>query len=291
MGTVLTFDRNFSLAKSLVTIGQISQQPIFELRFNQIQNSVIRRINKEIDVINQKHDNLRTVERLQKKFNSLVGSINLAEQYRFMVDSNKGRFEELTVVVGKAIDAFSADDNDANLTSGELTDVAAYHEEIVARIKSLRIFKHPDIVDGRAVENVTDLIDDLEGLDSVAGIVDLADSLFTTNDNRKLLDLLETIKTYSEVGKEVTQNTIWLTTDMILSFQAKAFEIEAEITGITVVDARKRIQEIDAVKAKHGDMLRALSISFSTAQAFTQYIANGIFRQEVPKGSILNLFT
>lgn len=284
-------DSRFSLADSLVTIGRITQQPNFELRFNQIQNTVIKRINKEIDRIDQKHDNLRVVERLQKKFNSLVRSIEVAEQYRFMVQSNHDKFVELTVVAGNAIAKFSEEDNDTILTSGELAGVKALKTDIINRINSLRVFKHPDIVDGRPVENVRDLVDDLQGQEPVAGIVDLADSLFKTNDNRELLDSLGTLKTNSEVGTEVTQNTIWLTTDMILNFQAKAFEIEADITDITVVDAQKRLSEIEAVKAKHGDMLRAISISFSTAQAFTQYIADGIAQPRVPKGSILNLFT
>ncbi len=284
-------DSRFTLAESLVTIGRITQQPNFELRFNQIQNTVIKRINKEIDKIDQKHNNFRVVERLQKKFNSLVRSIEVAEQYRFMVQSNHDKFVELTVVVGNAIAKYSEEDNNTMLTSGELADVKALKTDIINRINSLRVIKHPDIVDGRPVENVRDLVDDLQGQEPVAGIVDLADSLFKTNDNRELLDSLGTLRTYSEVGTEVTQNTIWLTTDMILNFQAKAFEIEADITDITVVDARKRSDEIDAVKAKYGDMLRAISISFSTAQAFTQYIAAGIAQPRVPKGSVLNLFT
>ena len=281
---------NINLGAALISIGQATARPNFELSFNQLQNTIIRRINNQIDKINQDTDNSRVIAKLEKDRNELVDEIPQLRTFLFGNEANRNRLLDLSPIVTSATAKFSEVDDDTNLTAAEASDINSLKDQIVERLEGLYVIKHPGIADVNIIEKLTDLVADLNGLTAVAGVVDAEGSGSPSNDNRSLLDKLAQAQIRVDVGAEVTQNTAYVTNGLILNFQKKVLQIGSELLGISSADALRRSQEIADLRIQNANLLRAISISFEVSASFTDFIAQSLSPQEVPPGSVLNLF-
>lgn len=281
----------FNLAQNLMTIGLAAAKPNFELRFNQLQNTVIKRINEEIDDITERNDRRQEVAALEKEINSLHFLIKQGQDYRSGNKNNLDRAVALSPVFNSAISAFSTNDDDTNLTVDEASAINRIKDDIVKSLKRFFIVKLPDITDGRIIEFLLRNIDDLENLTAVAGTVDAEGADPETNDNRNLLDLLKRVKNKVDTTITVTQNSIFIATGMLLALQQRTLRAESEITDISVLDALRQREEIEATKQRYGRILNAISLSFEASSAFTRTLAADLSPKRIPAGSILNIFT
>lgn len=282
---------NINIGAALISIAQAVARPAFELRFNQLQNSMIRRVNDQIDKINEDTDNTRVVAKLEKDRNELVDDVPRLRTFLFGNEANRNRLLDLSTVVISATAKFSEVDDDTNLTADEASDINALKDQIVERLEGLFVIKHAGIQDSNIIEKLTDLVDELNGLTAVAGVVDAEGSGSLSNNNRALLDKLAEAQIRVDVGAVVTQNTAHVTNGLILKFQKKILAIDAEFIGISTVDAQRRIQEIADLRIESANLLRAISISFEVSASFTDFIARSLSPRQVPPGSVLNLFT
>ena len=282
---------NINLGAALISIGQATARPNFELSFLQLQNSVIRRVNDRIGEVNEATNNTRAVDELQKDRNELVEDIPKLRTFLFGNEANNGRLQELSPVVTSAIAKFSEVDDDTNLTAAEASDINTLKDQIVERLEGLFVIKHPGIEDSDIIEKLKDLVAELNGFTAVAGTVDASGSGSPSNDNRALLDKLAEAQIRVDVGVEVTRNTASVTNGLILNFQKKSLEIESEILGISEGDAQRRSQEVADLRADAANLLQAISISFEASTSLTDFIARSLSPQQVPPGSVLNLFT
>ena len=282
---------NINIGAALISIGQAVARPAFELRFNQLQNSMIRRVNDQIDKINEDTDNTRVVAKLEKDRNELVDDVPRLRTFLFGNEANRNRLLDLSTVVISATAKFSEVDDDTNLTADEASDINALKDQIVERLEGLFVIKHAGIQDSNIIEKLTDLVDELNGLTAVAGVVDAEGSGSLSNNNRALLDKLAEAQIRVDVGAVVTQNTAHVTNGLILKFQKKILAIDAEFIGISTVDAQRRIKEIADLRIDSANLLRAISISFEVSASFTDFIARSLSPRQVPPGSVLNLFT
>ena len=282
---------NINIGAALISIAQAVARPAFELRFNQLQNSMIRRVNDQIDKINEDTDNTRVVAKLEKDRNELVDDVPRLRTFLFGNEANRNRLLDLSTVVISATAKFSEVDDDTNLTADEASDINALKDQIVERLEGLFVIKHAGIQDSNIIEKLTDLVDELNGLTAVAGVVDAEGSGSLSNNNRALLDKLAEAQIRVDVGAVVTQNTAHVTNGLILKFQKKILAIDAEFIGISTVDAQRRIKEIADLRIDSANLLRAISISFEVSASFTDFIARSLSPRQVPPGSVLNLFT
>ena len=282
---------NTNIGAALISIAQAVARPAFELRFNQVQNSIIRRANDQIDKINEDTDNTRVVAKLEKDRNELMDDVPRLRTFLFGNEANQNRLLDLSTVVRSATAKFSEVDDDTNLTDAEASDISALKDQIVERLEGLFVIKHAGIQDSNIIEKLTDLVDELNGLTAVAGVVDEEGSGSPSNKNRALLDKLAEAQIRVDVGAEVTQNTAHVTNQVILKFQKKILAIDAEFIGISTVDAQRRIREIADLRTESANLLRAISISFEVSASFTDFMARSLSPRQVPPGSVLNLFT
>jgi len=279
-----------NLGAALISIGQAVARPEFELTFHQLQNTVLRRVNNQIEKVNEDTDNTRVVTRLHNDRNELAEDIPLLRTFLFGNEANNGHLLELSPIVTSAVAKFSEVDAETNLTAAEAADINTLKDQIVERLEGLFVIKHPGIHDANVIEKLKDLVAELNGLTAVTGTVDASGSGSPSNDNRALLDKLVEAKTRVDVGMEVTRNTAGLTNGMILKYQKKVLEIDSKILGITDVDAQRRIQEVANLRADAANLLQAISISFEVSASMTDYIGRSLSPQQVPPGSVLNLF-
>lgn len=279
------------LGQALATIGQASTRPDFELRFNQLQNTVIRRVNAEIEKITAgAAKNTRVVKRLQKEHDKLSAELPALRTFLFGNEANRNRLIELSLVVTEATDTFSSVDDDTNLTADEADAINVLKNDIIDRLQGLYVIKHPGVKDANIIEKLRDLVADLEGLTAVAGAVDAAGSGSPSNGNRALLDTLAVAQNRVDVGVEVTDNTAGLTNALILNYQKKILELEAKFTEITAADAKRQAAEIADLKTRNAHLLQAISISFEATSSLGDFLLQNLGTRRPAPGSVLNLF-
>lgn len=279
-----------SLPQTLVTIGKANERPNFELQFNQLQNTVIRRINDGIEKINEAHDNTREVDALRKKSKDLADAIPLFETYLFGVESNRLKLVNLSAVITSSVAKYSEVDDDTNLTAAEASDLVTLQAQVVAGIRNLFIVKLPEVKDGEVIEGIKKLTDDLEALTPVAGVVDAEGSGSPTNDNRTLLDTLNKLQNKVDVAATVSEESKFLTNKLILNANKKILETESKLLDLTTLDALKAAEEIDALKDQFTALLLSISVSFEASSSLTDLLVPSIGPQRPPPGSVLNLF-
>ena len=192
------------IGADLASVRLASQAPSFELAFNQTQNTIIRRLNDEIDRVNESGAAERNeVDQLQREARQLADAVPLIEVYRQGVNNNSGQLGELYDEVTAAITALGADDN---VTADEVADFNTKRDAVVERIDNIYIFVHPDIVDGDVIERLKDQLDTIRGYTAVVGT--------KSGDNADLVTNLESLQTEVSIAQTVNLNTLATALDL-----------------------------------------------------------------------------
>lgn len=239
-------------------LGQAQSRTAFEVRFNQIQRTFLQRANKEIE----EATNDGTAERLgelDQRRQEIAEYADRAREYRFGLETNEARFREIAVSTFDAIDPI---DGNTSLTADEADTLNAYRDEVVENIKKLKLLRFPDFSDGEVTSRLLQHVEDLEALTAEAGTVDDADADPQTNDNRALIDLMTTINSDSLVFADTTSTIVGAVNGFLIDAQSDQFAIEAEATELTRVQAERNTEKADEIKAKYGNLLKAISLSF-----------------------------
>ncbi|MCK5444279.1 MAG: hypothetical protein KAI73_01570, partial [Rhodospirillaceae bacterium] len=263
-----------------------------ERSFNQIQNTVITRLNKEIEDVTETATSVRHVQALEKKLKGLASDIDSLQVYLTGNNSNGIKLNTLYDDITDLKNAFSSDGDSTDATDAEVTNFGTMRDNMVKDMKNMFLISHPDINDGNIIFRLKRDIPTLEELQPVTGVVDVAGTseADATNDNRAILDYLSDLQTEVSTAIDTTRNTETLSINMKINYVAKATHLQANLTEITVVEAQEKITEIDNLKLKYANLLKAISISFEVSQSMTDSL-NQRLQPTVPdKGSVLNLF-
>ncbi len=259
-----------------------SQRIGFELRFNQLQNTLIGRFNEEVDKANDTPLNTqRKINTLQKKSQDLVAALPVLQEYRQGNTNNKGQlealFEETTAL-------FSTFNQDATVDADEVAAFNAQRDVVVNRLNNIFVFSHPDINDANTIQRLKDNLDTLRGLEVVAG--PLSDP-----QNQAVSDTLTRFQTETSIGITVTQNTISTTLDLEQRIESKFSSADAELLELTTEEQARRNKQIENMQIDLGNQLRAISISFELNAAFAESLQARLTKALPQPGSVLNLFS
>ena len=82
-----------TISATLASISQANARTGFEVQFNNLQNTLIKRFNKEVDKINDSTTTHHQIERLEAKSARLVDTLPILEQYRIGNQNNYGQLE------------------------------------------------------------------------------------------------------------------------------------------------------------------------------------------------------
>jgi len=279
------------LGTALAKIHQAGTRPNFELNFNRIQNSMLRRLNDQIDEIANDPAPIRAQKELARKMGSVQEQLPLITAYTTGNEHNGAKLETLTSELSSLRALFSRDDDDTNLTAAEATDVNTARDEIVTRLKDLYIVSHPDVSDGNVIGRLRDGLSSFESLTATDGIIDAEGTDPTTNDNRAILDTVDQLISDVAVASEVTANTVSVSLNFKLTLLSKFAEYESKSTEITVVEAEKRNQEIENLKITNANLLKAISLSFEASNFLSEQVGAALQPPINQPGSILNIFT
>lgn len=282
------------LAGAMARLGTQTAKPAFELQFRQMQNTVIGRLNNDIDDIIEKYDRSREVTQLEKERGKLTDAIPAMQKYHFQSYGNKLRLDKIYDQLLEAQTAYVDDDQDGDvLTADEAENLNNLKDAVREKIKDLYYLVHPDVHNSSNISFLKDAAKALDDYTATAGTVDASgtDEANYTNDNRALKDLLGNLVTKTLGAIEATTSTVRVANSMIDDFQDQIANIDVEFVEMQAVDAAAANQEIADKKAGYANMLQAISLSFDMQLQYTEHIASSLHDRSIPAGSIMNLFS
>jgi len=269
---------DISIGSTLASLAVARARPSFELTFNQLQNTIIRRLNSEIEKVNNTGAAQENrVERLQSDALKLVDALPILQEFRIGNLNNSGQLDALFDETATLISSLGSDDIDAS----EVAAFNAQRDIVVERLNNVYLFVHPDVVNGNVIEGLKDQIETLEGLTPVVG---------TQADNQALIDTVNSFQTQVSTGQTTTILTISTTLDLEQKIQSELAVAQSEILELGTVEAARKELEIQNIQAEFANLLQAISLSFETNNAFAESVANSLQPKLPAPGSVLNLF-
>jgi hypothetical protein len=263
----------------------------FEVQFNQIQNTAIKRTNSEIERL-IKNDTTPTLLAAQERdVNKLQKNKALIDSFNFDMNANQLQLAKMQTDVTDAIAAFSAVDDTTNLTTEEVATLTAKRDALLASTSALLLSIHPDIATPFVVRDVKNMYDTLKAMNPVAGVVDAAGTTPATNDNRQILDDLNKLSGLVNTAYDVTTTTAENSSSISFDLSARLAEKLADITQLSDVELKKRQQEIEDIKSRYGNMLRVISLSFEARRASMEQLGKSLQTPQIEPGSVMNLFS
>ncbi len=276
-------------ANAYAAISQAATKAAFEQRFSTIQRGMITRLNKEIDdVVNDGTE--RKLAALQDRRDEIATYIGQAQEYLFGLETNKLRMFEISLDSSDALSAAEADGDLASFTADEAANLNEAKSFLIEKMHSLRYLYFPgDISDSTFVNQIQQDAQSLEGLTAVAGTVDAEGTDPTTNDNRPLVDLLGEVSNRAYGLTESLDTLMGAVNQLIIDGEKEMYSLEADLAEITAVELDRKTQEIEELKAKYGNLLKAISLSFEVSSSIGDMLVTGT-TPAPDKTSILNLF-
>lgn len=278
-----------TFAEQFGKIAQATGKAAFEVRFNSVQNGLIRQLNKKIDGVNQ--DGVqRDVERLQKQRDKAAELGNSLRDLQFDIKTNALRFLVIRDRADAAIAGADAD-ADGTLSDDEVTALNDAIANITPEIYKLKFtHQYPEFTDGNLANRMRGQASTLSGLTAEAGIIDDAAADPQTNDNQSILATLKSISNQANTFADSSTVLVGSINQQIIDTDKKAYDLEADVASLTAGEMSRRDNEVEDLKIRYGNLIRSISLAFEVQSSFSDSIANGTtFKPE--KGSILNLFT
>lgn len=279
------------LATALSRAFGANARPSMELAFSQLQNTLIRRLNTEIEKVNDlSGDNAKMLElrRVNKKFSEQLAPLG---QYIFDNQSNMGKLDELSVMVSDLGAIFGSDGDAADVTAQEAADFVAKRDEVVAKIGTLYVLSHPDVANMGRIRDLLDQVDTLQAMVPDVGPVDPAGTT-NPNNNRVIADFVTELANKVSVAYTVSEETVYMANQMYQIATEKVYQSQADMMQLSQVDQAQRVQEIDNLKVEYANLLKALSLSYEVSLYYSENLSNqlnGVNRP--PSGSVLNMFS
>jgi len=262
----------------------------FEQQFNQIQNTTIRRINKEIDRVIATDDTPRRLAALERDYQKLEKNKALINGFQFDMRSNELRLNTMKTDVAAAISAFSAVDGDTNLTAAEVASLTEKRDALIKDTSALLSTVHPDISTPFVIRDIKNMYDTLKAMDPVVGTVDAAGSGSPTNGNRQILDDLNTLSGLIDTASDVTVTTAENATSILLNISASMAVKRSDLTNISQVELARQEETIAEIKANYGNILRVISLSYESRMNTLEQMSKSLQGGQIEAGSILNIF-
>lgn len=273
----------FSFGPVFANIANASAKVQFELQFNLLQNTLIRRFNERIDKVEGRIGDKHEIERLLRETVRLSDSLPILQAYRQGNANNNSVLE----VIQDAVNTLSTvldGDNDGNVTAAEVTAYTEQRDLVVEQLTNLYLFIHPDINDGNIILKLKEEIDNLSGQTPVVG-------LLTDAANVTVTDFTATLSSKVGTAFLVTQNTVTTALDLELKISSDLAFRQTKVIDLTTVQQAQQKQETESLQAELANFLRVISLTFEVNTSFADFITSFLTEKRPEPGSILNLFT
>lgn len=270
-----------SVAYGLASLSRLASRPNFELQFSNLQNTVINRLNTEIEAVNER--SRESVDAFlvlaEKKLNTF--QVNL-DTFTIANSRNAWTLADLVTKLDQLESARAAADTATfNTVLGQINENVG--RMAVPNGAAVGIFLDDGVTAIRrdGLINVTR---------SGAKVRVTAFSQFTdtaeaqtaiTNARATLTTSLNAVLARAEAAEKLHQVTDKNLAATFLQIEATKTAKEAELAT-----------ELTKLREKYAHFLTALSLAFESSQAMAEQLSKGLFDpNKIDPGSVLNLFT
>ena len=267
-------------AYTLASTSLRNQKAGFELQFNLLQNSLIRRFNEKVEKVSETPITVRNkIEDLSARQQKLLDSLPAIQEFRQGSLNTAGTLE---IIFDDITALFETFNQDATVDAAEIEAFEKQRDLVADKINNLYDFSHPDIFDGNTVDNLKDDIETLRSLTLTAGPL---------TDNSDVTDTLSALQNEVSVGITVIRLNASTALDLEQQVQARFTTAEAELYELTTLEQERRDEEISEAETKLGNLLRAISLSFETNSGLSEALASRLRPMVPPPGSAVNIIS
>ena len=280
-----------SLGKNIASIFRGGETAAFNLRFSQLQNTVIRRLNEKTQGIADSDNVTRRRETLIKESKTLRDTLDGIGEYIFINDTNAEQLSTAFLTAATLLDVISREDADTNVTNTEVFDFESVRNKLAGEIDKLQFIVHPDLERPDLIQEIIALGQELTSKNLVQGVVDVEGTVNTTNNNRPIQDFVTQLQNKINSGIFVTSNAVEIAKNVRFSLFADVAENQTDRLSLAQSEIKRKEIEIEKEKERAGTLLQAISLSFEIRKIQTDTLNESLLGdRRVPLGSILNIF-
>lgn len=271
-----------SFASAFGGLANVSTRPSFEFQFNALQNSVIDRINKEIEKVNEASSE-NTVDAFlllsQRKLETFTENL---DTFRFFNSRNAWTIPDLKTKLGElqtasgngdaaTFDSILAQVNDAvgNMQVPNGTTIGIYIADGITAIRRDGLLNVDRAGVTTKITAYSQFTDNAEAQASISAAITRLDNSY----NSVILKAEAAEKLRVMTASKLTS----------VSFQIEAARTAAEA---------EKAAELAKLREDYGRLLNSISLAFEVNQAAAEQLGKGLFNaDDVEPGSVMNLFT
>ncbi len=273
-----------SAAYGIANVGTMSSRPSFELQFNILQNSIIERINKEIEKVNESSTENVDAFLLHSQRKLEIFSENL-DNFRFFNSRNAWTIPELQTKLAELETA-----------RGTLPspDTAAFNNTLD---KINAIVGNMQVPNGYVVGiSLDDGINAIrrDGLINVTrnGVVERVTSYSQFTDATEAYNAI----TAAQSKLDVSYNSVLLKAEsgekLRVMTQRNLTSVSFQIESARTAAEAEKAAELVKLREEYGRLLNSISLAFESNQAMAEHMSRSLFDpNKVDSGSVMNLFT
>ena len=265
-----------SFAESFAKTAQLRAGPAFELAFSNTQNAVLSRLDVEIEKLQNQDLNTTSA--------TVFLELQLSRLDRDVVDIRayeaRTRANDINIVtVQDQIDTLKT-----FTSASTVTEFDAEKQTLIELLEKMDTplferFGAPDSLR----KNKKDAIAELNAL--------VHNNFATQADIDAVTATLDGIYADLSISKSITTINRDMAFRLLSDTETKISEIGTEIEGIELVAASDQLELIKTERQKFTNILTAISLAFEASQNVTNFVLQAVLPQEVPPGSVLNLFS
>lgn len=252
-----------SLSNLLTSTQSQARNVSFNIQFAALQDTVIGRINEEITDAANIEGRQRDLERVNASVSSLTDRRNAVARFEFDNTSNNQRFAAISALATSASTLIGLGDNDEDTFSAdEVASFASTRDDFLEATGLLVEMNNPEFFDGNHATILRGLVDEFAELEAVEGAVDAADAETSTNDNRRILELIDEIQSAASSAVNTSATLNLMADNIINDIDGKLTDLRFEQIEITEIQAVEAEFAANEIRTKYATFLQAIEIGF-----------------------------
>lgn len=277
---VLDMFSGAGVGQTMISVSQMSSRPTFELRFAQLQNTLIDRVNKKIEELSNTAgpsvDANKILERVRLQ--------RASEALNVYQDASSNQYNGVADIYNKLLDMdvteAATDPDSFNALLGQINQTASLLPQANGNAVGIVSFDGVDSLTSIGPVHVTRNGEQVQ----VTSYADFADA---SEAETAIADAMSRVAATLNIINTNIDAVSGLRESVDRRLGSVSMEIELAKTEATA----ERAKQITKMEGEYAQMLNTLSVSFEGSQSITERLKGLLQPTEYQKGSVMNLFT
>lgn len=290
--SVLGLSETGGIADALMRTQRNATRVAFNLQFDQIQTTAIKRLNLEVqDVLTDRKGDQKRAQvdsDLADKRKLHTRTID----YLKTQETNIIRLQEVQGQISEVLLGFSLSEDPENISADEAETFNGKRGALVLEMEKLIEQDLPDIFDGDIIKQIHQIAAELKTKQAEVGPLEDESVDPPSNQNGEIDRLLDRASELVVSALRITEVTKASAVNMLDNATHGIRVLQAEQAQYNQLEAVHRKEKIDAIKSRYANLLRSIELSFEVQAQMSDQIADNLnSNRRPPPGSVMNLFT